>query len=110
MPKSQITSATLEGSIIRVSGPFDAGPTEVGLILDVVLIQEGAYAHGHTSPKDSLAADWVVEADTVGEFDPDKPVQSFGSVLLIDLAEPGNAVHQDFAWSQVLTLPYPRKA
>ena len=110
MPRTQITSAELDGNVIRVSGPFDAAPTEVGLILDVVLIQEGAYAHGHTSPKDSFGADWVVDADVVGAFDPEKPVQSFGTVLLVDLADPGNAVQQHFTWSQVLTLPYPRKA
>ena len=28
--------------------------------------------------------------------------------LLVDLSDPANAVHQDFAWSQLLTLPYPR--
>ena len=56
------------------------------LTVHVVLIQGGAYAHGHSArPRTaSPGGDWVVQAEVAGAFTPGKPAQGFGFVSLVD--------------------------
>jgi hypothetical protein len=103
---SRFTSAQLRDGTMDVVGPFELSDAEekttVPLTVHVVLIQGGAYAHGHTSPKDGVAGgNWVVHAELAGAFTPDEPAQGFGFVSLVDEGENGDSpLHETVQWSE----------
>jgi hypothetical protein len=106
VPKSQIKSADLDevSGIITLGGPFKPGAHERPFNVEVVLIQDGAYAYGQSAAAGLKEPSWTVEAEIVGKFDPGRPALGFGTLISVDLTDAQGALHQMFTWSEAVEL------
>jgi hypothetical protein len=107
MPKGQFDAVTLtSASTLNATGPFEFAPGEENvttvLIIDVVLIQGKAFAHG-TSTTKGAGTNWIANADVVeGEFKPGEPAQGFGVAVLVQSGDP--PLYQTVAWSETVKV------
>ena len=111
MPRSQIDSAVLGQGVIKVSGPLVIAADEgdlVPLTIHVVLVQRGAYAHGHGESGGGRAdpvLGWTLDAVTDGTIFTTGPALASGLKVFVDRGKAGDVpLPQTFTWTEQVDI------
>jgi len=111
VPRSQITTATLAGGTVEVTGPIIAAEDEkafVPLTIHVVLVQPDAYAHGHGTAgvgRDDGLLGWTVHADADGMPIARGPALATGLLVYVDRRKGGEVpLPQTVTWTENVAI------